>query len=114
MTKPSPECPSCKSQYAYIDNDLWTCPECFHEWNQQDAIDEETSTSFLDIHGVALQHGDSVIIAKDLKIGSATIKSGTKVKHIRLLETPVDGHDISCKIEGYGSMYLKCSVVKKA
>jgi len=43
-----------------------------------------------------------------------TIKAGTKVKNIRLLDTPVNGHDISCKVDGHGSMYLKCSVVKKA
>lgn len=32
----------------------------------------------------------------------------------RFLDDPVNGHDISCKIAGFGAMYLKCSVVKKA
>ena len=62
----------------------------------------------------ALKDGDSVTVAKDLKAGKGTIKAGTKVKNIRLLDEPVNGHDISCKVDGHGSMYLKCSVVKKA
>jgi protein PhnA len=51
---------------------------------------------------------------KDLKVkGSATsIKVGTKVRNIRLIE-PVDGHDIDCKVDGFGAMQLKSSVVKK-
>lgn len=69
--------------------------------------------NYLDANGVQLQSGDTVSTIKDLKVGKDTIKSGTKVKNIRLLDDPVDGHDISCKVPGYGSMYLKCSVVKK-
>ena len=38
---------------------------------------------------------------------------GTKVKSISLLDDPVNGHDISCKIDGFGCIYLKCSVVWK-
>lgn len=60
-----------------------------------------------------LQNGDTVSTIKDLEIGKDKIKSGTKVKNIRLLDEPVDGHDISCKVPGFGSIFLKCSVVKK-
>ncbi|GAA3878371.1 hypothetical protein GCM10022207_51070 [Streptomyces lannensis] len=46
--------------------------------------------------------------------GSPTgIKAGTKVRNIRLVDG-VDGHDIDCKVEGFGPLHLKSSVVKKA
>jgi protein PhnA len=76
-------------------------------------LEEVAVAKFLDANGVVLQSGDTVRVVKDLKVGSNTIKSGTKVKSIRLLDDPVDGHDISCKIDGFGSVYLKCSVVRK-
>jgi protein PhnA len=37
---------------------------------------------------------------------------GTKVRNIRLV-SPVDGHDIDAKVDGFGQMMLKSSVVKK-
>jgi protein PhnA len=37
---------------------------------------------------------------------------GTKVRNIRLVDG-VDGHDIDCKVDGFGPMQLKSSVVKK-
>jgi protein PhnA len=109
-------CPKCNSPYGYQDGLQWACPECFHEWNLEVAIEEqiEEASQFMDANGIQLQNGDSVTVIKDLKAGSSTIKSGTKVKNIRLLDEPVNGHDIACKIDGIGSMYLKCSVVKKA
>lgn len=65
--------------------------------------------------GNEIHDGDDVTIAKDLKVkGGSTITSGTKVKGIRLLESPVDGRGISAKVPGEGQMYLKSSVVKKA
>lgn len=113
MTDESKPCPKCDSPYGYPDGNLWVCPECFHEWSPEMMAQEEAA-KFLDVNGIKLHDGDSVIVAKDLKAGSSTIKSGTKVRSIRLLDEPVNGHDISCKIDGHGSMYLKCSVVKKA
>ncbi|MBC87124.1 MAG: alkylphosphonate utilization protein [Bdellovibrionaceae bacterium] len=112
-------CPQCESENTYFDGNLWICPECFHEWNPDEmggAADSSSSQdvpNYLDSNGVKLESGDTVATIKDLKVGKDTIKSGTKVKNIRLLDEPVDGHDISCKVPGYGSMYLKCSVVKK-
>jgi protein PhnA len=41
------------------------------------------------------------------------VKVGTKVKSIRLLDGE-DGHDIACKIDGFGAMNLKSEFVKKA
>ncbi len=108
-------CPKCNSPYAYPDGHLWICPECSYEWSAATEANDssEDAPQFVDANGTPLQDGDSVTIIKDLKAGKDTIKSGTKVKSIKLLDEPVNGHDISCKIAGHGSMYLKCSVVKK-
>ena len=116
MSEENKTCPKCESLYGYFDGQLWNCPECFHEWSLDSNENEqgEAEQKFLDVNGVQLQDGDSVTVVKDLKAGKGTIKSGTKVKKIRLLDDPVNGHDISCKIDGHGSLYLKCSVVKKA
>ena len=67
-----------------------------------------------DVHGNVLADGDTVTVIKDLKVkGSpATVKAGTKVKNIRLVDG-ADGHDIACKIDGIGSMNLKSQFVKK-
>lgn len=109
----NPICPKCHSEHSYNDGVLWVCPECFHEWDPK-RMTEEESSQFLDAYGNPLQDGDTVTIIKDLKAGKSVLKSGTKVKNIKLLDEPVNNHDISCKIDGFGAMYLKCSVVKKA
>ena len=108
------QCPKCESPYGYTDGQIWTCPECFHEWTLEEVAAEAAAAGFFDVNGNELKDGDAVTVVKDLKAGGSTIKSGTKVKKIRLLDDPVNGHDISCKIDGHGQMYLKCSVVKKA
>ena len=118
MSEQSDHCPKCKSASIYEDGNLWVCAQCFHEWTLESLATEEespgtASQGFFDANGVELQSGDNVATIKDLKMGKDTLKSGTKAKNIRLLDDPVDGHDISCKIPGYGSVYLKCSVVKK-
>ena len=112
MTDETQECPKCNSPYGYPDGALWVCPECFHEWSLE--TNEEEDTAFKDVNGNVLQDGDAVTTVKDLKAGKGTIKAGTKVKNIKLLDDPVNGHDIPCKVDGHGAMYLKCSVVKKA
>lgn len=115
MSEESQACPKCHSPYGYQDQNLWVCPECAHEWSLEAAVvaEEKVVEKFLDSNGVKLQSGDTVRTIKDLKVGGDTLKSGTKVKSIRLLDDPVDGHDISCKVDGHGSIYLKCSVVRK-
>lgn len=104
-----PPCPECASAYVYQDGNLYVCPECGHEWSPEDGEDE----SIKDAVGNPLADGDTVTVVKDLKVkgSSLVVKVGTKVKNIRL----VDGdHDIDCKIDGFGAMKLKSSVVKKA
>jgi len=118
MSQENPICPKCNSPHGYPDGSLWTCPECFHEWVPQESSASDSDAisdapKFLDANGVALENGDTVTTIKELKVGNASLKSGTKVKNIRLLDEPVNGHDISCKVDGHGSIYLKCSVVKK-
>lgn len=116
MTNDNNSCPKCLSPYGYLDGALWICPECGHEWSQNDISNDQVLLNlpqFLDVNGIELKNGDTVRTVKYLKVGSHTIKSGTKVKGIRLLEESVNDHDISCKVDGLGSVYLKCSVVKK-
>ena len=57
----------------------------------------------------------SKLVIKDLKIrgASGSVKVGTKVRSIRLIEAE-DGHDIACKIDGVGAINLKSEFVKKA
>ena len=79
-------------------------------------IADLTSKNIKDANGNVLNDGDSVTVVKDLKVkgASSSIKIGTKVKNIRLVPDAADGHDIECKIDGFGAMKLKSSVVKKA
>jgi protein PhnA len=108
-----PACPKCNCEYTYEMGSLLVCPECANEWTQE--VDEvETEKVIKDAVGNILQDGDTVTIIKDLKVkGSSTaIKVGTKVRNIRLVNGP-DGHDIDAKVDGFGAMNLKSSVVKK-
>lgn len=110
-----PNCPQCDCDYAYLDREQFVCPECAHEWSGD--AQTEDSAGVRCSNGNLLQSGDSVTVIRDLKVkgSSSVIKVGTKVKNIRVLdaEHSVDGHDIDCKIDGFGAMKLKSSVVKK-
>ena len=109
-------CPKCHSEHVYEDGNLWVCPECAHEWNEQVAADDAAlAQGVRDANGNALSDGDSVTVIKDLKVkgSSLVVKGGTKVKNIRLVDE-ADGHNIACKIDGIGAMNLKSEFVKKA
>lgn len=119
-----PNCPKCNSEYTYQDQDNYICPECAHEWVQggsssapEQELAETTTTSgeIKDANGTLLQNGDSVTVIKFLKVkgSSETLKAGTKVKNIRLVEDASDGHNIDCKVDGIGSMKLKSEFVRK-
>ena len=86
----------------------------FFEWNPEELkAAEEQASKIFDANGNELQNGDSVVVIKDLPVKGMPrpIKSGTKVKNIRL----TDGdHNIDCKIDGFGAMALKSEFVKKS
>ncbi|WP_445479192.1 zinc ribbon domain-containing protein YjdM [Lysinibacillus irui] len=108
-----PNCPKCHSEYTYEDGTNFVCPECAHEWSMDTAEQELDALIVKDANGNLLADGDSVTIIKDLKVkgSSSTLKIGTKVKSIRLVE---GDHNIDCKIDGFGAMKLKSEFVKKA
>ena len=107
-----PPCPQCQSLYAYEDSAMLVCPECAHEWSPNVSA-EETAPIIKDANGNRLADGDTVTLIKDLKVKgtSSTLKVGTKVKNIRLVE---GDHDIDCRIDGIGAMKLKSAFVKKS
>ncbi len=120
-------CPKCNSENIYQDMNLWICPECSYEWlpdqmaSKNGPANEDTqaidinSHLVLDSNGNILLDGDSVVVLKDLKIkgSSSSVKGGTKIRNIKLFDAG-DGHNISCKIEGMGSINLKSEFVRKA
>lgn len=107
-----PPCPVCKSEFSYPSDSLLVCSECGHEWNP-DEVSAPTGLIVKDANGNLLQDGDSVILVKSLPVKGMAhpIKSGTKVKNIRLTE---GDHNIDCKVEGFGAMALKSEFVRKA
>ena len=107
-----PKCPQCSSEYTYEDGNMFVCPECAYEWSADAAEAVEEGLVVRDANGNLLSDGDTVTVVKDLKVkgSSSTLKIGTRVKSIRL----VDGdHNIDCKIDGFGAMKLKSEFVKK-
>lgn len=106
-------CPQCKSTYTYELEGLLACPECGHEWNPAENTPGENSFVVKDCNGNILQNGDTVVTIKNLPVrgASQSIKAGTKVKNIRLVDSD---HNIDCKIDGFGAMALKSEFVKKA
>lgn len=109
-----PNCPKCGSEYTYESENMLICPECAYEWNLD--LEEETSKEIIkDSNDNVLEDGDTIVVIKDLKVkgSSSPIKKGTRVKNIKLIYNSSDGHDISCRIDGFGSINLKSEFVKK-
>lgn len=112
-------CPKCNCENIYPDANLWVCPECFHEWDPAEldhsAQAEAQAKKVLDANGNELITGDSITVIKDVKVkGSAAgLKAGTKIKNIRIIDSN-DGHNITCKVDGIGALFLKSELVKKA
>jgi protein PhnA len=112
------QCTKCKSENVYQDGNVWICPDCGNEWvpSAQIASTEAASDIHIikDAFGNILNDGDSVTLIKELRIkgSNSAVKVGTKVKNIRLTDAG-DGHDISCRIDGFGAMNLKSEFVKK-
>lgn len=106
-------CPQCGSEFGYELSGMMACPECGHEWQTQAADAAPASAGVKDAFGNVLNDGDSITVIKNLKVkgSSQTLKIGTKIKNIKLIE---GDHNIDCKIEGFGAMQLKSEFVKKA
>lgn len=107
-----PACPLCNMENTYQDGDNYVCADCGHEWPQQaDAEAEAGARIVKDANGNVLADGDTVSLIKDLKVkgSSITLKVGTKIKGIRI----VDGdHEVDCKTDA-GNMMLKACFLKK-
>lgn len=117
MSDALPDCPECREAFTYEQGALLVCPMCGHEWSADaDADVADGPRVITDVSGNELADGDTVTIAKDLKVkgaGGGTVKVGTKVKGIRLIADGVGDHDIDATVPGFGRMQLKSSVVKK-
>ena len=113
---PLPPCPVCNSTLSYEDGSgNYVCPECAHEWPVAgEAATEEAARVWRDAAGNVLQDGDTVSITKTMNVKGAhgALKAGTKVRGIRLVQGSGD-HDIAAKVDGFGQMELKSSIVKK-
>ena len=95
---------------------LTVCPECAHEWVAGEATESTDGDEIIrDAVGNVLVDGDTVTIIKDMKVkgSSNTLKVGTRVRNIRLVPGP-GGHDVEAKADGFGPLYLKSSIMKKA
>jgi protein PhnA len=109
-------CPECDGVNTYPMGTLMVCPECAHEWVPGDVEEAEKVDDVIrDAVGNVLVDGDAVTIVKDMKVkgSSNTLKVGTRVRNIRLVPGP-GGHDVEAKVDGFGPMYLKSSIMKKA
>ncbi|WP_027469724.1 zinc ribbon domain-containing protein YjdM [Deefgea rivuli] len=105
-------CPQCTLENTYPDGDNNVCADCGFEWPLVAVAEESDVRIVKDSNGNVLQDGDSVVVIKDLKVKgtSSTLKVGTKIKGIRI----VDGdHEVDCKTD-LGQMMLKACFLKKA
>jgi len=107
-----PPCPLCQADYSWQDGDNLNCPSCGHIWSLSDGESQPEQLVVRDANGNLLEDGDTVTVIKDLKVkgSSSTLKIGTRVKGIRLVE---GDHNIDCKIDGFGPMKLKSEFVKR-
>ena len=117
MPNTIPACPQCGLENTYPDADHYVCPDCAHEWPQLATSDSDEAAGdgvVRDANGNLLQDGDAVILVKDLKVkgSSTTLKKGTKIKSIRLVDG-ADGHNVDGKTD-LGSLLLKSEFLKKA
>ena len=105
------KCPKCSGEYVYFDGSLYVCPDCGHEFEENNASAAAAADVAKDSNGAELFDGDAVTVNKDLKVkgSSMVIKRGTKVKSIRLTENP---EEVDCKIDG-SSIVLKTCFLKK-
>jgi len=105
-------CPSCGFEYNYEEDGFKVCASCQFKWKEDQEENNGDLKIYRDAYGNILNDGDSVIVIKDLKLkgSSETIKQGTKVNNIRLVDSD---HDIDCRVPRFGNISLKSEFVKK-
>lgn len=110
-----PQCPQCQSDYVYSDgNNLLICPECGFEFTTQEHEAAQEAKIIRDVNGNPIDDGDTLTVTQDIKVdGSKVIKQGAKAKNIRILDVPINGHELECSIDGFGRIYIKAIYVKK-
>lgn len=109
-----PPCPKCNSEFVYQDQSLLICPECAHEWNPSESVEDSELLIVKDSNGTQLNPGDKITMIKDLKIkaSSQVLKVGTKAIIRRIVEGK--DHQLDCKVDGAGEMMITAKFVKKA
>lgn len=90
-------------------DDGYECATCGHEWMGE--LDDGLS-NVRDANGNLLADGDAVTVIKDLKTDGKAggVKSGTKIKAIRLVS---GDHEIDAKVDGR-QLLIRAAFVKKA
>ena len=113
-----PKCPQCGSENTYDDGRNLVCPDCGHEWQPGEAVNETADMAdeeFIvrDAYGTILQEGDAVTVIKDLKVkGSSTVlKRGTVIKNIRLTDDEDEVEGRTDKVKG---LVLRTEFLKKS
>ncbi|MFO0563082.1 MAG: zinc ribbon domain-containing protein YjdM [Polyangiales bacterium] len=107
-------CPVCSLEDVVEVRDHYECVTCGHEWPREQAPDAPDGPRVVkDAYGNVLVTGDDVVLIKDLKLkgSSTTLKGGTKVKRIRIVDE--GDHEVDCKVDGM-SVMLKACFLKKA
>ena len=57
-------CPKCNGEYVYFDGALYVCPDCGHEFNEEEATATETVEVAKDSNGAELFDGDAVTFVR--------------------------------------------------
>lgn len=107
-------CPKCNGEYVYFDGtNLYVCPDCGFEFTKEEHEAAQEAAIVRDANGQPIEDGQTLVVTQDIKVdGSNVIKQGSKAKNVRVLETPVNGHELECTIDGFGRIYIFAKYVK--
>lgn len=108
-------CPQCNEGNVFFDgSSLYTCPDCWFQFTEADQAAAIEAAIVRDANGHPIEEGSNLTVTKDIKLdGSKVIKRGSKAKNIRVLNEPVDGHELECTIDGVGRIYILAKYVKR-
>ena len=60
------KCPKCSGEYVYFDGSLYVCPDCGHEFNEEDASAVEVAEVPRDSNGAEPKLSELAIRGKTL------------------------------------------------